>query len=321
MAKLLDMDWSALGGLMFAARRLVDGVYAGRHASHRTGMGLDFHDYRPYAPGDNLTHLDWKLLGRTDRHYVRRYRRHVGLHVHLLVDASASMRFSGFDHQGRPASIGKNNREDFRGPSKFTFAATLAAAIAHMTLRQGDRAGLAIFNDRLIGHLPAGGSPAHLQALCATLEKVRLPAAFAPGDLTASLRHFQHASPQRGLVVLLSDLLDEPSATLQALSPLRHHGHDIIALQVLTPQELDLSHGLPSNRQSHFKLYDYETNGRALTDIRQVGRRYAQLMAEHLDTLARGCMSRRIDHHVALTSTDPIQTLGKYLSSRQRIQG
>src|SRR5690606_15362353 len=143
----LDQTWAQLGGLMFVARRLVDGLYAGRHLSPQVGMGQDFHDYRPYAPGDDLADLDWKLLGRTDRLYVRRYHRQTDLPVHLMVDASASMHFAGLAKTGQPLSAE-------RSPTKYRMACLLAAAVAFLVTRQSERVGLGIFAGEPLPHLP-----------------------------------------------------------------------------------------------------------------------------------------------------------------------
>lgn len=296
---------------MFTARRLVDGLYAGRHLSPQSGMGLDFHDYRQYAPGDNLADLDWKLLGRTDRCYVRRYRRQTDLQVYIMLDATASMSFRGLNQHGSPLPVASH-------PSKYEAGALLAAAIAFLTLRQSDRAGLGIFTRKLVKHLPPAGTPSHMQQVCAALEK-RLPPP-GPGDLAGSLKQAQGVLRRRGLFVLIADLLDEPAAFFQGLAPLRHAGHEVIVLQMLTDQERDLSKISTHSSSGSLKLVDLETHQTQPTQLRKVSGEYAMLMEDHIHQLRQGCSARGIDHQLVCTTDAPIDALRQYLGRRAAIR-
>lgn len=274
-------------------------------------MGLDFHDYRAYTPGDSLADLDWKLLGRTDRCYVRRYRRQTDLQVYVMLDATASMGFRGLNRHGLPLPAAE-------APSKYEAGCLLAAAIAFLTLRQSDRAGLGIFAKKLVHHLPPAGTPSHLQKMCVTLEKNTLFPGL--GDLTGSLKQVQAVLPRRGLIVLIADLLDEPAAFFEGVAPLRHAGHEIIVLQMLTDQERDLGRISMSGRQPSLKLVDMETQQAVPTDLRKVSKGYAALMEQHLEQLRQGCASRGIDHQLVCTTDQPAEALRQYLSRRTAIR-
>ena len=303
----LTQSWAQLGGLMFVARRLVDGLYAGRHLSRQVGVGQDFHDYRPYAPGDSLNDLDWKLLGRTDRLYVRRYRRQTDLPVHVVVDASASMQFSGLDADGRPIKTEHT-------PTKFQMASLLAAAVAFLVTRQSDRVGLSLFADRLLKHLPAAATMSHLKQFCTLLEQSTPEAGM--GRLKESLHQTHRLMRRRGMLILLSDLLDDPSELFDGLAPFSHAGWEVIVLQTLTPQELDIS--LLSGQR--LQLVDAETRMTLPTSPSEVSQAYQQRFDEHLTTIAQGCAARRFDHQLVTNEQSIPEALRRYLARRASVR-
>jgi uncharacterized protein (DUF58 family) len=301
---MLDLsNWSQLGGLIFAARRLVEGLWAGRHPSIRQGSGLDFHDYRIYTPGDDPAQVDWKLFGRTDRYFVRRYQQQTDLNATILVDCSASMDFAKLDPAGRSLRGAKVM-------SKLRCAQLLAAAIAFLTIRQGDRAGVGLFADKLIEHIPPASTWAHLKRLCSVLERAQPR---GQGDLGAALRQAHALRSRRGLLVILSDLLDEPQPFFDGLSRFRHDHFDVIVFQILSQQELRLA-GIENAR---LQLIDSETKQRLPSDLRLVSDRYRQLMQDHLAALRRGCQARRVDHNLVLLDEPATAALRRYVQRRR----
>jgi len=312
MQQLHPSQWTSLGGLMFVARRLVEGLWAGRHASPRTGHGLEFHDYRSYSPGDTTSDIDWKVFGRTDRLYLKRYLQQTDLNVHLLVDISASMDFAGLTRRGIPIT-GKDHL------TKLGYAEMLAAALAFLIVRQGDRAGVGLFAEKLHEHLPPSGTWAHLMRLCNALEHAEPVAPESGnGDAGMALRQahalLRHGgrTRSRGLVVLISDLLDPPDSMLDGLNLLRHDQFDVIIFQVLTAQELDLA-GLSDLR---LQMVDSESHKRVGTDVGAVRRRYAQLMTRHLTQLRRACTARNVDYNLLTTDQPVVEALRRYLVRR-----
>ncbi len=288
----------SLHGLMLEARRVVEGLYAGGHASPWRGAGHEFHDYRPFVAGDRRE-IDWKVWGRTDRLYVKRFRRRTDLHVTLLLDSTASMHFAGL-----------GQRAD--GPTKLAYARTLAAALAMVAIRQGDRAALSVLTDRVTLHVPAGGAWAHLQRVTAALESVR--PGVGPMDLAAALRHAHALEKRRGLIVLLSDLLDPPGPLLDGLTRFRHDGFDTAVLQVLTPEELDVA----AAGDHRLKLVDLETRHTVSSALREVGGRYRELMGRHIEAIRRGCAGLGADHVLVRTDASATVTLRQWLSQRAR---
>ncbi|MEE9211523.1 MAG: DUF58 domain-containing protein [Phycisphaeraceae bacterium] len=301
-------DYASLQGLAFVARRMVQGLFGGAHASPYSGSGAEFFDYRSYSSGDEIRQLDWKLFGRTDRLYVRQYQHLTDLRVYLLVDCTASMNFAAIGARGK-------GQEPI---TKLQYAATLAAAIAFLTVRQSDRVGLGVYADKLVRHLPTGGTWSHFQRLCRVLEQVQ--PILGRGNLGASLRHAHSLMKRRGLIVLISDLLDEPHELFDGLNRLRHDGFEVIVFQVLTPQELDLAAAGPLR----LRLVDAETRRQVRTHLPQVQRRYAQLMHEHLEAVRRGCVGRGADYNLLITDAGPgpgvIEALRRYLARRTAIR-
>ena len=293
---------------MFVARRLVEGMWAGRHASVRQGRGLEFHDYRAYAPGDDPGDVDWKLYGRTNRFYLRRYQQLTDLNVHLLIDCSASMNFAGLDRHGK--AITGNDQL-----TKLRYASALAAAISFLTIRQTDRVGVGVYADRIIEHMPSVGTWAHLKRICNTLESTE--PAYRQGDVGAAMRQAhailrQRGTRARGLLVVISDLLDEPGPWFDGINLFRHDRFDVIVFQVLTSQELDLS-GIGASR---LRLVDAETRHQVGTDIGRTRNRYTQIMGQHITALRRGCTAANVDYNL-LTTDQPVTTaLRRYLVRR-----
>lgn len=273
-----------LRDLNVIARTLVEGLTQGRHATPQRGGSTEFFDYRMYVAGDDVRRLDWKLFGRTDRLYVRRHRQFADLTVQIILDCSASMGFAG--------AIGRL--------SKHRYASMLAAALAMITIRQGDRAALALAGETLVGALPPGGTLEHLHRLIHAIE------AKAPGGATGLVECIgaaQHLIARRRLVVLLSDFLVEPADLRRSLYPLLHRGCEVMAVQILTPEEVDLR-GLGGGR-----FVDDETGLSVRSHAPTIARDYARLMREHVAALRRDFTNRGMAFHNATTTDSPIDTL------------
>jgi uncharacterized protein (DUF58 family) len=309
----------------------VDGLNAGAHPGLRPGPGVEFHDYRPYAPGDDARALDWKVLGRTDRLYIRRHQRLAEMRVHLLIDCSRSMHFDGSAPHRNPST-------DRQGPpTKLRVACELAACLAYLAVRQGDRVGLTLSTEPDRPAPPAQRGWPHLGRLCARLETVA-PAASAP-SLASALRRVTSslASPSaslgqvnpgasgagRGWLVILSDALDEVEPLLEAASRVKQSRLEATFIQVLTPLEMDLS---PLGGDAA-RVVDSETRGVTPVDLSRAAAPYAELVRSHIDTLHRGLASLGLAHTLTLTDQPPAYTLRKLLNpraagaSRWRLQG
>lgn len=303
----LEQTWPQLGGLFFAARRAVEGIWSGRHASSSLGSGLDFYDYRPYTPGDPTQHVDWKLYGRTDRLYLRRYRRMTDLPVYLLVDHSGSMAYSGVDERGGPLD---RVAPPGRRISKFHWACLLASSLAFLTVRQSDQVGLGLAGSRLSGLVRPAGSWAHLKRLVASLEAATFDP--APGNLPLAIESFHQVLPRRGLLVVISDLLEDPQPILEAVWRYRHSGFEVVVFQVLTRQEIDLN----AMAGQGFDLSDLESPAKVRIRPDQVAESYNRIIAHHIEALHDGLVMHGVDHAVALTDQPVAGALRRYLQDR-----
>jgi uncharacterized protein (DUF58 family) len=325
------------GGLLLTARTLAEGVYQGRHRTPDRGASTEFYDYRPYVPGDPTHLVDWRLWGRTDRFYIRRFRQDSQLTVMLILDGSASMRYSGSEQGGRR----KSEAGSAARPSKLRRARELAAALAYLAVRQGDRVGLIVTaheksEQRLVS--PGAGFPA-LHGVVATLEAVgdskagarakkseSEPAEHLP-NLAAGLRLCAAAHRQRSLIVTIGDALDEPAEFFTAASRLRFgaaggatgaqasaaRGSDLVLMQVLTDEELDLA-ALANSGPA--RLLDVERHERVRADPRDVAASYNELMRAHLDAMRSGMMALGGRYALCRTSADPVEGLRALFTRR-----
>jgi len=226
---LPNTDTAQLSGLLLTARRMVDGLYAGRHRSNRRGQSTEFDDFRPYTPGDEPRKVDWKLYGRTDRLYVRQYRHDAQLSVHLLVDRSNSMDFAGLNSDSPQAT-------------KLDHARLLAASLAYLAIRQSDRVSLTFIDHSAEAASPVGGTQQHLRSLVEQLETLSPQGQTQPVEaLRLAHQHIarQATSGGHGPVIVLSDLLTSPSEWLAGLGRFARDGYDVLVLPTLSPAELE----------------------------------------------------------------------------------
>jgi uncharacterized protein (DUF58 family) len=299
--------------LELTVRGVVEGVFAGLHKSPHKGFSIEFAEHREYVAGDEIKHLDWTVLARSDRYYVKQYEQETNLRATICLDASGSMGFSGAGHQeaGKKVKAGravaaKGSAEAAilppptaapgttppPGTSKFEYAAVLAASLAFMLSNQQDLVGLTVFDSKITLEIPQGNGPSHLDQIFRKLEEVK------PGRETriaGTLHHLANKIPRRGLVILISDLLDEPENILLALQHLKHARHQMIVLQVLDRAEVEL----PYQRPVIFE--DMENRERLQIDPKQIREEYRREMGEFLSTLQRRCGQFQIDYVQAFT--------------------
>jgi uncharacterized protein (DUF58 family) len=207
-----------LGSMELKARTVVEGFLSGLHRSPYKGFSVEFAEYRQYLPGDDLSTLDWKVYARTDRHYVKKFEEETNLDCHLLLDVSASMAYRG------GAAM-----------SKAEYGSVLAASLAYLMSRQRDATGLIQFDEQITARLPASARPGHLHSILLALDRVTPR---AKSNVGRPLHQLADALSKRSLVVLISDLLDDPDEIVKGLKHLRFRGTDVIVFQVLDPHEI-----------------------------------------------------------------------------------
>jgi uncharacterized protein (DUF58 family) len=279
----------AIRNLELRARTVVEGFWHGLHRSPYHGFSVEFTEYRSYSPGDDPRYLDWKLVGRTDRYFIKKFEDETNLRCHLLVDTSKSMTYGS------------------RGYTKTDYARTFAATLAYFLAQQGDATGLLTFDERVREYLPARHRPGHLRHLMLALEK---PAAGEATDLAAPLRRIAELTRKRGLIVLLSDLL-APIESLEApLAQLTAARHEVIVFQVLDPAELTFDF------EAAARFLDLETGRDIFLDPSIVRADYQKRLGEHLAAVRALCQKLGITHN-QLSTDQPLElALFDFLKSR-----
>src|SRR5437764_7324823 len=208
-----------LGTLELKARTIVEGFLSGLHRSPFKGFSVEFAEYRQYIPGDDLSTIDWKVYARSDRYYVKKFEEETNLDCHLLIDVSGSMAY-GSHH----------------GLSKFEYGACLAASLGYLMNRQRDAVGLTAFAENVVEMLPASSRPGHLRALLITLDRLTTG---RQTNVSKPLHLLADSLTKRGLVVLISDLLDDPDEVVRGLKHFQFRGIDVIVFHVLDPDEIE----------------------------------------------------------------------------------
>lgn len=290
---LSSADIALLQRLTLDSRFTVEGNLQGAHPSPHRGFSVEFADYRPYVPGDDPRRLDWKVYARNERLYVRQYEEECNLRLHLLVDGSRSMAFSG----------------DPAGASKYNFAARLAAMLAFVTIRQNDSVGLTVFNSEVVSQLPARSATSQLRLISEQL------LSHDPGKST-SLAHVLHKMAdtlhRRAVIVVISDLLDDLQSLRKALAHFRRKHHDVIIYQVMDPFELDF----PFNSPAAFQ--DMETGQTLETEPRRVRREYQRALGDFLRDCRKLSASLNVDYSLLQTRQSPAEAVRRHLARRKK---
>ncbi len=278
-----------ISSMELRARNIVEGFLSGMHRSPYFGQSVEFVQHRQYVPGDDLRHIDWKVWGRQDRLYIKQYEEDTNLRCTLLVDASESMSYG-------------------RGPlNKFDYAATLAACLAYLSLRQQDSVSLTVFDQTVRTKLPWRSSRAHLQTIYRSLQQTK-PA--EKTDLTKVFREINDTYPKRSLMVIASDFLGSEREALRGLASLRRAGHDILVFHIMDDDELDF----PFNDSTRFE--GMETTDHLTCNPRALRDGYLEAVQRFLDRVRHACASSQIDYQLIRTSKHIDAALTAYLSAR-----
>jgi uncharacterized protein (DUF58 family) len=283
---------SRIGHLELIARQAVEGFLAGRHRSPYQGYSVEYLDHRPYTPGDEIRALDWKVLARSDKYYVKLFEDETNLRAYILLDCSRSMTFRS------------------NGVDKLTWGSHLAAALAHLMLRQNDAVGLLLFDSEIRAYLPPRAHPSQFRRALEVLEQA------APGgetDVGRILHETAQRIKRRGLVVLISDLIDDEQQIAGGLQHFRHDQHEVIVFHTLDDAELTF----PFDHITRFK--DIEGAGRVVVNPANLRKRYVARMQAFVDRVQHDCFARRISYQRANTNQPYAECLAAFLDKRKRI--
>jgi uncharacterized protein (DUF58 family) len=283
-----------LNGLDLKARLIVEGFVSGLHRSPYHGFSVEFAEHREYVPGDDLRYVDWKVFGKNDRYYLKQFEEETNFACSLLLDTSQSMKY-------RSASAAM---------SKLDYAKHIAAAIAYLTIQQQDASGLVTFADTVQDFVRPSSQPSHLRQLFHMLEHAQ------PGGDTSLgpvLHDLAERIRKRGLVILFSDLFDDPETLLMGLKHFRHRRHDVSVVQVIDPAEQDF----PFEEPTLFKGMEQPLE--SLTEPKSVAKAYRAEFAGFLSKVASGCRDLGMSYHLIRTDQPLDIALTAFLQTRSRM--
>jgi uncharacterized protein (DUF58 family) len=281
-----------VGNLELVARQVVEGFLTGRHRSPYHGFSVEYLDHRAYTPGDELRSLDWKILARTDKYYVKLFQDETNLRAYILLDCSKSMTFQG-------GSV-----------SKLQWSSYLAAALAYLMLHQNDAVGLVLFDRETREYLSPKARPTQFRRILNILDN---PPVGGDTDVGAMLHQMAERIKRRGLVILISDLIDDQAKIANGLQHFRHNNHEVVVFHVMDDAELTL----PYDRLTRFK--DMEGVGRVVANPKSLRARYLARINAFIDGLKTVCFERGISYNLANTKEPYDQFLAAYLEKRARL--
>jgi uncharacterized protein (DUF58 family) len=278
-----------IGNLELVARAVVDGFINGLHKAPYFGASVDFAEHRGYVPGDDIRRMDWKLWARTDRYYIKEYEAESNMNFSVLLDCSRSMDYGS------------------KGITKFDYARILTACLTNLVHHQRDRVGFVAFDSDVIEHVPS--SAKHMDTVLHVLDRLK-PG--RPGNLKGPLHKLAEHFGRRGVLVIVSDFYDDPEAILDAVSPLRFRGNDLIVFHVLDPTELEFGF-------TDAQPFEDLESGEQMPVVPDAFREeYRSLVRAHIDALTQSFSAVRVDYTMLDTSKPLDHALNRYLNSRAR---
>lgn len=288
------------------ARLVVEGFITGLHKSPYHGFSVEFAEHRQYMPGDEIRRIDWRVYGKTDRFFVKQFEEETNLKSYIVIDTSASMKFAS----ELPDSKRRRGSAPKKRISKIEYASYIAASLAYLMMQQRDAVGLMLYDAAVGTMIPPHATKQHLRRVLSALESIR------PSQKTnsaAALHMLAERISRRGLVIILSDLFDDPDSVMTALKHFRHNNHEVVVMQVLDPLERTFAFG----RDAVFK--DVETGESLTTQPYHIQKVYQDTLRDFIDRYKRECRENLIDYVLLDTSTPFDVALLQYLNKRRKI--
>ena len=281
-----------LNSISMKAKLVVEGYIIGQHRSPYHGFSVEFSEHRSYEPGDEVKHIDWKLYGKTNRLYVKRYEEETNLRAHLILDTSKSMSYTSSK------------------VSKLDYGSYLLAALSYLMISQQDAAGVVLFDEKIRSFIPPKSTPSHLNTLLNVLDAPK------PGNDTkieSVLHQMAERINKRGLVIIISDLLDEPKNVFKGLKHFRHRKQEVILFHILDRNELEFEF------ENRTKFVDMESGEEITTDPWHIKNDYKNLILDVQKYYRRNCRLNKIDYVPLYTDDSLDKGLSEYFNKRQRL--
>ncbi len=287
---------SRISRLELRARNVVEGFVSGMHKSPYKGFSVQFANHRAYVPGDDIRHLDWRVYAKADRFFIKEYEEETNMRVHLVLDCSRSMAYPEHPGTGRM--------------TKWDYAATVAASLAHLLVHQQDAVGLTLFDSAIRSQLPVSTNRASLLNLVQTVESN------PPARETEVKMLFQQLAsriPRRGMVVILSDLLTDAEDIVKGLQRFRFGRHDVLVLHILDHDELEF----PFADRTLFEGME-QVGLEVLTDPQSLRASYLEALHRFISRIRKSCLDQRVDYALISTAESLDNALTVFLGSRMR---
>ncbi|MCS5623940.1 MAG: DUF58 domain-containing protein [Candidatus Marinimicrobia bacterium] len=281
-----------LDSISMKAKMVVEGYIIGQHRSPYHGFSVEFAEHRSYESGDEVRHIDWKLYGKTNRLYVKRYEEETNLRAHLILDTSKSMTYTS------------------GGVSKLEYGSYLLAALSYLMISQQDAAGVVLFDESIRSFVPPKSTPSHLNTLLNVLD-VKSPG--VDTKIEPVLHEMAERIKKRGLVIIISDLFDEPKNIMNGLKHFRHSKQEVILFHILDRNELEFDFN------TRTKFIDMESGEEITTDPWHVQNDYKNLIKGLQDYYKSECRLNLIDYVPLFTDDSLDKGLSEYFNKRKRL--
>lgn len=281
---------SKIANMELRARLVVDGALSGIHKSPYKGSSIEFLEHKEYSPGNEIKHIDWKVLAKTDKYYVKQFEEETNLKCFVFLDTSGSMGYKS------------------TGVSKFEYAATLAASLSYLLLKQSDLVGLVSFSNRVLQYIPPRSRLTHLHAILNALTESKTAGKSNAGVI---LNEFVEKIGRRSLMIIISDFFDDTKKIVSQLKYFQFKKNEIILFQILDPYELTF----PFETITFFE--SMEDDRRILADPKSIKNRYLSEINHFLEKFKQSCFENQIDYWLINSSTPLDQTLIKFLARRE----
>jgi len=281
-----------IDNLSLRAKLVVEGFIIGMHKSPYHGFSVEFSEHRPYGFGDEIKYIDWKLWGKTDRFYIKQFEEETNLSCHIILDKSLSMNF-GSDKL-----------------TKFQYSKSISAALSYLMIKQQDAVGLTTFDKKINTIIKPKSKISHLNLLLKTMHN---SSTGGETNISNLLHGLAESINKKGLIILISDLLDDEFKVMESLRHFRYKGHEIIVFHIVDPKERNLDF----NQNMNF--IDLESNYNIIADSRLVKENYIKAFQKFSNYYKNECLRDKIDYNLVSTSDSLDKTLLQYLIKRSQI--
>ena len=307
-----------LSNLELKARFVVEGFITGLHKSPYHGFSVEFAEHRQYMPGDDIRNVDWKVLGRTQKYFVKQYEEETNLKSYILVDISKSMAFSSVSSLSKQNA--KKSDKPTEGISKLEYASYIAASLCYLMLLQNDAFSLVTYDTKIRNYIPPHSTNTNLRLILKELSNIQ---ATDKTGTASSLNQIAEKIKRKGLVIVLSDFLDNPSEVIKALRHFIYNGNEVLMFQILDPAEINLLKSKKNKklitRNEPVILIDMETREEIFSVPSQIRHEYNKTVKDFIESYKTQCRSYNIDYLLIPTDTSLEGSLLQYLNKRSKL--